>query len=333
MTDRFNELNVKRTTTGLNAAESREFEALFNARSAVEHDPQIQQERAHINQQYAETAQESAFQHIFRTNINGYTADDWIGNRERILSWLDETKGEQLSAEWFEKVLQESPALAKQLAWSKVLSSAERKKQAAETALQQHERFRLLCRTHGLSECKANEDIINSVDRPVISTQIPGKPELITVDGDQIQLIPATQEEQQKWEQAAFDRKQQRLRELAASDTPQALRELKEISRRDSLNKTRNLEQVYKEHQVLKSYVERGEDRLPPLPDRWNGRVLDADFIRKADRQILRPMLERHGIGRVNARLFGYTEDFFTNAATKLAELEREISGVRSYSF
>ena len=143
------------------------------------------------------------------------------------------------------------------------------------------------------------------------------------------ELIPAGQAERNKWAQDRFEAHQNYLRELSAKGDIQGLREAAALERSEKLQNTQTL---YRDFSLIKGFAERQEYLLEPLPQTWNGQVLDANFIRRSSRAVLTPIIRKCGGERLNARLFGLDESFFTDWANKLRRLEYQLTGVKGSS-
>lgn len=277
---------------------------------------------------------------IFNTKIpeaKNRTLKDCDANRSILENWLTaETSTITNPKAWLLKVFVENPSLVEELVWeTPPASKADRQAQ--------HQKdwttFIDFCRTSGrISSSVANFNVIvKTLDSPLryeeLSTQIidmPNGPALLTPDGDTVELAPQSRAEQETFRQERVQLDQAHLKDMAATNDIAGLRAR---AQRDHTRNTKTLSQLQFEYSLLKAYGER-EQGMPLLPDRWNGQVLDASFIRKASVETLKSIMRVHGHSQMNARLHQLPSDFFNNWQSKLYQIEQEIqsaAGIRSY--
>src|SRR5882724_4260093 len=118
-----------------------------------------QQEIDEINADRLRMAQEQQLSLIFRTPVGKKVAVDCQSNRNIIRSWLDESQGDTaISVQWFKKVLNEQPGLARQLSWqsANILDPAKRRQVEAAQDAEERRVFHEFCVANGFSEVDAN---------------------------------------------------------------------------------------------------------------------------------------------------------------------------------
>lgn len=327
---RYQELVEKTHNGGLSKTEYAEFSRLHavlkDVNAQLAQDSSLTQQQKEISEQRNKTI----WTQICSTQVDGKFVTDNQANYQIVSQWPN--PGEQIKdyRAWFAQVLTENPSLKNSLTWFVPLTAQQKQKQDREHAQGLRQRFASVCRENGISEAEANFNIwSNASDSTIVHIQ--GKPCVYDqTTEDYLELLPASQEELNKWARERDAQHQDALKNAAARNDISALRQMAQLERQHG-KKTQA--QLQTEVNLLNDFGKFQEYNLPPLPEQWRGKSLDPSFIRAASRETLKQIGIRHGLARVNARLLGYDEAFFNNWSAKLADLQFQLYGTRSYAF
>jgi len=258
-----------------------------------------QQEIDEINADRLRMAQEQQLSLIFRTPVGKKVAVDCQSNRNIIRSWLDESQGDTaISVQWFKKVLNEQPGLARQLSWqsANILDPAKRRQVEAAQDAEERRVFHEFCVANGFSEVDANFLLVKSVLESGFDQYSLAQ----AVQSNALQgLAPASPNELEQFRQEVIEAHNLHL---LNSDLPTLRRLAREAGARGPAVPQPD------ETQRVRA-AERSEGNLyPPLPDEFrdgNGpeEVLNATFIKKCSKETLRLLVKRYGFDQINGLL------------------------------
>ncbi len=245
-----------------------------------------------------ESRREQALNQIFRTPVNGQVA---VRNQaaERVIEgWLDEIRGETLSATWFVQVLQENPKLAGELTWQAADVLDPRKQAVVKSQQLEDDRalFSEMARQNNVADTEANFLLLRSLigsgfDRSRLA-------HALTMRG----LSAATARDQQQWKEERIEQENTRLASDEASP-----REKRQIAYQRTVDEHRTAVHTQIEFELVTGFerdVVYG-GKTSPLPQEWGGQPLTSEFIRKCDKNTLKTMIHRYGSSQVTARLRG----------------------------
>jgi hypothetical protein len=276
---------------------------------------QLLRERQELLDQQQRNAWIAAIQAMFRpgTILPDRTLVQNQANTQVLAGW--ENPGEQITnpVEWLKKVLKDNPSLIQQLSWEPIPDIRKQKEEDRQQLQADYQTFLEFCRRKEMiSPSKANFDIIyhhyqNSavggfiyyLDSSVV--ELPHGVVLITDDGDDHSLTPATAADIEKFREQKEQLRRQHLRHLAKTDN---IAELKRIAKNDHERNTQSSADLAQEFNISKQFEK--EQYLKPLPSHWQGKPLDPPAIRAMNREQMRPLVQRFGSARLTARLLGY---------------------------
>jgi hypothetical protein len=272
----------------------------------------------------------------------GKNLTDNQANREALAELMEATAGvENIPRNpiaWLKQILKDAPQLIKTLSWEDYVTPQERKQEEQEQLELDSQAFYDFCRsTEKCSACESNFNLVRSLlgsplGEYALSTSVVQLPEgvvLITDDGQTHALVSANTIEVEKWRQERFELDQQNLKQMARRGDIAGLRQR---AQRDRELQGQDQAQLHFQYSLLKSYGERREYSMPPLPDTWLGQPLDPAFLRKASPETLRAIMSKHGSVAMNARLHQLPNDFFNHWEQKLMRLEEQL-GFRRADF
>jgi len=246
-----------------------------------------EQEIDEINADRQRMAQEQQLSNIFRTPINGRVALDNQANRSIIVGWLQEDQGEQITPAWFTRVLTEQPQLASSLSWrsADILDPAKRR-------AEEHRAFHDFCRDNGFSECESNRLLVKSVLGQGYDSHMLAQ----AVQSNALSLAPASPSELEQFRQEAIKAHNQHLLNL---DIPTLRKMAKESGARGQAPPPPD------ETQRVRAAENQGT--FPELPDELRigdrDELIDAAYIRRCPKEVLRSLIKRYGPDQVNEAL------------------------------
>jgi hypothetical protein len=263
-------------------------------------DPEYQAGRERLRRQQEETTCEFRaliLGEIFSTVIAGRGVPVRnLASEGLVLSWVN--LDERPSRQWFVSLMHSRPDLANQLEWQSpdVLDprkQAEARKQRLE---QDRKTFDTVCRKHLIGSTEANFRLL----RDVLGDDLTEYSATQAITSGAAQLSPASVTEIQQWKQEAAQAQQDYFRNQATPD------ELRHSVRAESVQVRKTAAQQQFEFELARGY-ERDVviGKCLALPSHWNGQLLDASFIKRADPATLRLMVRKFGTSQISARLHG----------------------------
>jgi len=272
------------------------------ARRQVENDPESIRRQQEHERKMQEMLRTYALAQIFRTQIliEGipHVAVQNAASENIIINWLH--PGETLTPAWFRKVFQENPGLANQLQWREVLDP-----QTKQLRLQQDRDMfsNHVCRQFQIADTEANFKLVCELVGSGLSKKLnnfdSGAFHLLQQAADSGALAPASNEEMEIWRVEAAEKRQDFLVNRATPD------QLKAAARDESAIR-QQAQQAEAEQQQLDAAKKRdGAMGYPPLPEKWQGRPLDAAFIKTCPAGTQKLLQKRFGSSQLTARLRG----------------------------
>lgn len=258
------------------------------ARQAAQNDPELQRERQELANARAAAQKEFddlQWQKFFNRNRH---VKDCFSNRQPLENYARTLPG-GLTAQNLQEALQH-PDIAKQLDVDKHYVSPTTANLAVDKATLEN-----FCRTNrlqypGESALRILRDtyggnlggwaIQDAIDRRLITVNAENDPQILA-----------------QWDHEDKVQRAYHLKEFASPS------ELRQQARAEFAATAQAKAQAeFQETQKISAQLQSG---YPPLPETWNGKLLDAQFIKKADKDTLRAMIRKHGSASVTARLQG----------------------------
>jgi hypothetical protein len=253
---------------------------------------ETQQRLADIQADRQRQAEENQLTMIFRTAINDKVAIDNQAARNIIRGWLDESQGDTaITVKWFQKILNATPSLARQLSWKPWQSADERRQASAAQDAEEHRVFHDFCRDNGWSECAANLALIKSVLGNFDQYTL-----VQAVQSNALELAQASPEELEQFHQEKIELHNAHLLSL---DLP-ALRKLaREAGARGQAPMTPD------ETQRIRAAEKVQNNQFQPLlPDsRFRGEMIDYELVQQLSPGDLKQLLRIYGSEAVNRRI------------------------------
>jgi hypothetical protein len=155
--------------------------------------------------------------------------------------------------------------------------------------------FAAAARELRLSLCDANFNLIRTTLGVGFTVQD-------IYDHPLIETVRATPQELNQWEQERIHARNGYL----TNAHPQTLRT--EAKQEAVANKQNHALTAFERELEAGLTREITNGGMSPLPEYWNGKRLDKDFIRRADKETLRQIMKKFGSSQLTARLHGITK-------------------------
>ena len=235
---------------------------------------------------------------------NGKACSPSIACRTEVFSWPHD--GERMSAEWFQRIMDEQPFLADRLAWQEYLSPSAEKQHNTQVEANLRATFHTLARDYDLSRCESNvQAILGHFPDGVDSFQMG-----LAIQNHELNLAPCNKQEHleytkelesehaRKWKNMPIHEVRKRSAECNAER--EALLARHSWKERGVLTKADEAEarqQAIKAQEELLGY--------PIMPASLGETALDAAYLRGCSRSRLTDAIRRFGAYQVNQRLVG----------------------------
>ncbi len=250
-----------------------------------------------------ETYREYAFAQLFRTQIliegKPYVAIQNEASESIIEDWLH--PGEALTPTWFKKVLTEQPELANRIPWQSAdaLDSEKQKRVAARQLAEDQGTFNNAAkslRTFGINQ--ANFNVARSTLKEGFNRYDISK----ALAANALQLSPPSQADLDQWAAEDVQAHNQALLRVAETDPTK----LRTIVKQEAEQRRAEVHQSESDRALAAT---RARDAaiggFPPLPETWQGRPLDATFIRTCAPTTHKLLAKKFGNAQLTARLRG----------------------------
>jgi hypothetical protein len=306
------------------------------------------QEKQQLLQKEQQVLLQIGIENLFRPNavLAGKTLVDCAANREFLGSLPHPGEEVRNPIQWLKKVLADSPSLIQQLAWGGLpLSKQELQQQERESLDYDKQVFHEFCRdTEKCAEVESNFNVARTVlgsplGRYALDTSVVLLPDgvfLIGDDGQTHALVPMDTIQSQKFHDEKLQLDQARLKDMAHRGDIAGLRARAKADHErggvDQQTGLYGLDRVKLEYEysLLKTYSDRAEFNLPPLPSHYLGQEITPEWIRKQNREVLSQVISKYGTTALNFRL--HRMEFPTNWSQRLRQLEEQL-GYRNADF